>query len=590
MATPSSRRLLQVTDHVAPAPTQAAASKEVDPKLYNDAVNFAGDVFGTKDKKRDPLRMLQFFDHFKDITADLPYNVADHLPGPLQSGQLSKKDIVTEAQTFVVRGENHVFQTILQNRFKSGLPASLTNIVVPIVSTVASATLPSGSTLVENPEHTQNLPVITQQILVSHPDDCERLARSHVKKQPNFTPILMDSVISTTDTEHWRKQRSHLVEAFLPNSSLAEIFPVSVARAKDCTGKLLDMGRGGRCVDMNDFFLHEAQAQLQMALFGSDTEFVERTNRPLRDVFKGDGEPGYLAAYMAELLENIEKERDQHSSPGSAGNVRGIDGPLSKVLAESDEGQLTKWGNGLIFAFAGHDTTGHTMTWLTLEMAKNPKMQQRLQAEVDALFDDIGDRPLEYADIHRLPFMTRCIVETLRLWPAVPNGTFRELQFDDTVKGGNGEDVFVPKGTYVQITTWPRHRSKELWGEDAETFNPDREFTNDEIYYGQPFAGFNPHSKRLSPFTYPPRDCLGKNFAQMEMRAILSYLFRNFTFELAEPMKSGDYDASAYNGLNAGTMGPADLTQPFKDRNGIKVAARGLPLHVSPRHDKLKLS
>ena len=61
---------------------------------------------------------------------------------------------------------------------------------------------------------------------------------------------------------------------------------------------------------------------------------------------------------------------------------------------------------------------------------------------------------MEYKDCHRLPFLSRCLAETLRLWPVVPNGTFREIQFDDTVTGLDGKDVRVAKGTYVQITNW----------------------------------------------------------------------------------------------------------------------------------------
>ena len=37
--------------------------------------------------------------------------------------------------------------------------------------------------------------------------------------------------------------------------------------------------------------------------------------------------------------------------------------------------KMTDMGNAFIFAFAGHDTTGHTLTWLTYEMAKNPTLQ-----------------------------------------------------------------------------------------------------------------------------------------------------------------------------------------------------------------------
>ena len=74
-----------------------------------------------------------------------------------------------------------------------------------------------------------------------------------------------------------------------------------------------------------------------------------------------------------------------------------------------------QFGNMMLILFAGHDTTAHTMTWLTFEMARKPALQARLQAEVDAFFAKLGGRDMEYADLDELPFMTRCVMETLRL-------------------------------------------------------------------------------------------------------------------------------------------------------------------------------
>ena len=78
-------------------------------------------------------------------------------------------------------------------------------------------------------------------------------------------------------------------------------------------------------------------------------------------------------------------------------------GPLSQAIMEADADPSTRYGNALIFAFAGHDTTGHTMTWLTYELAKQPQYQRRLQKEVDALFGVLekegegGEpRPMQY--------------------------------------------------------------------------------------------------------------------------------------------------------------------------------------------------
>ena len=46
----------------------------------------------------------------------------------------------------------------------------------------------------------------------------------------------------------------------------------------------------------------------------------------------------------------------------------------------------------------------------------------------------------------------------------------------------------------------------------------------------------------------------------MEMRAILCYLLKSFSFELTEAYEN--CDMSTFNGVNYGTMGPQDLYKP----------------------------
>merc|ERR1712100_216048 len=111
----------------------------------------------------------------------------------------------------------------------------------------------------------------------------------------------------------------------------------------------------------------------------------------------------------------------------------------------------------------------------------------------------------------------RCITEIMRLWPVVVSGTFRQLQYPETIKGPNGTEVLLPKDAKCQMNNWSKHRDPELWGKDVNAFNPYRDFTPEEIVnVGGPQAAVNPQSLRFSPFSVNPRSCLGKNFAQME--------------------------------------------------------------------------
>jgi len=313
-------------------------------------------------------------------------------------------------------------------------------------------------------------------------------------------------------------------------------------------------------VNISEFMLYETEAQLQLALFGMDEDWMNETNLKFREAMSGRHPPAYVRNFLNELIGNMKKKNV--SGPVSSGldSETQVQGPLSDALKTLEFEGKADIGNALIFAFAGHDTTGHTLTWLIFELAKNMQLQKRLQDEIDGFFEKLNGRDMTYQDLSSLSFMTKCIMETLRLWPAVANGTFREIQFDDTISGSDGELVKLPKGTYVQLVNWSRHRNPDLWGNDVDTFNPDREWKDNELWNNDVFRAYNPASERFSPFTFAPRDCIGKNFAHMEMRAILCYLLKNYTFELTDAAAA--FDSSNFLGVNYGTMGPRDITQP----------------------------
>jgi cytochrome P450 len=530
-------------------------------------------------------KILHFMDQLQDVRKDeeTGYDVADVLPGPTQDVGPGKryatlKDLLLELQRGANSGYNHLLWNMYQDRYCGAKRTA--NFVQPVVSFTRNNMRP---------------PIIANQVVISHPADAMRIARAHVQKMPDQALFLRNGVLSQVDNQRWKEQRSHLTTAFLPYKSLQYVLPVSEKRAKQANATLHKLAAGGSAVQLNEFLLNETMAQLMLAMFGMPEDAVARYNKPVRDAFSnllemtggtGTGsaeeiDPERLQKYSMRLFEflgdflGIAAQAKGVQEAIDSGDPRNISGPLSARIFDVADSFEEKVFNAATFVFAGHDTTANTMTWLIFEACQNRNIQARLQREADAFFAGVTGEggSILYDDLWNLPYMTRCIAETLRLWPVVPNGTFRKLQYDDVVKGPDGvTDVPVKKGTFVQIPNWMRHRSEELWGPDVLEFNPDRGFRGNELWGGETFAAFNPQTKRYSPFTYPPRDCMGKNFAQMEMRVILAHLFHEFDFSLAGSTEG--FDRKTFLGVNRATLGPRDLGTP-------KDAPAELALYVS---------
>ncbi|CAE7520862.1 CYP714A1 [Symbiodinium pilosum] len=487
------------------------------------------------------------------------------LPGPWAEAQTREDKLRLLELDWMANQEGIQLQLYAAYQERYGDKGLGSNIAVPTVVMHSKVTEKVSPDKEPSPWDSAIVQRVMARVILADPADAERVARIHVRKEPNFG-VLMDSVISTTDNEHWREQRQHLVEAFLPLSSLAKILPVSLARAKECANRLGKMAEDGP-VDMSDFLLHEAQAQLQLALLGAPESLMEETNAGIRKtfMFHPEAKLGVLSNAMKEIMK-VAQEDQTLGLPSDGCPVRG---PLSRALQTGKFHASTDYGNLLLILFAGHDTTGHTMTWLTFELARNPDIQKKVQEEVDQFFRCLNGRDPTYQDLSRFDVLDKCITETLRLWPAVANGTFRQLQFSEELSGQGGKQVTLPKGTLVTISNWCRHRNPDLWGQDADNFNPWRNFATEEMArVGCPMAAMTPQSARFSPFAHNPRSCLGKNFAQMEMRLILSYLFHKFEFALAPPydaladttIKASDTNPKNFRGINSGgTMGPMDL-------------------------------
>ena len=141
-----------------------------------------------------------------------------------------------------------------------------------------------------------------------------------------------------------------------------------------------------------------------------------------------------------------------------------------------------------------------------------------------------------------------------------------------------GQDIEIQVSPTYYFALARGNRLIELWGDDVNEFNPDREFADTEVWHHEVVRSYNPATPRFSPFTFPPRDCIGKNFAHMEARLILAHLLNKFSFELVDEYKHLDnyMESEDLLGVNYGTVAPRNLLMPAT----VKTPYFGLGINV----------
>jgi len=204
---------------------------------------------------------------------------------------------------------------------------------------------------------------------------------------------------------------------------------------------------------------------------------------------------------------------------------------------------------------AGHETTASTLTWLFWEIAKVPEYQEKMRAEIveskQAMLDR-GDTTFTLDDLNSMTYCLAAIKETLRFHPIVFQ-LFRTAGRDDVIplaypivdKNGNTLDsIPVSAGQTIQISICSYQRMKEVWGEDADEWNPMRWMDLDKAK----MVNVGPYSN-LASFSGGIRACIGWQFSLFEMQALVASLVERFVFEL--PLNKPEIQR-----VPAGIMGP----------------------------------
>ncbi|EIW80413.1 cytochrome P450 [Coniophora puteana RWD-64-598 SS2] len=191
---------------------------------------------------------------------------------------------------------------------------------------------------------------------------------------------------------------------------------------------------------------------------------------------------------------------------------------------------------------AGHETTAATISWLLWRMAKHPEVQKKVRAEirqVEATTRARGDSQFSMADLESMTYTLDVMKESLRI-DNVDFHVHRCAGQDEVIplskplttrSGKVITEVPVPKGTGIIASAIAYHRNPEIWGEDANEFNPDRWETIGERAQRGPTVGVYAN---LMTFLGGVRSCIGWRFALIEIQAFFVHTVNNFELSLTD--------------------------------------------------------
>ncbi len=153
-------------------------------------------------------------------------------------------------------------------------------------------------------------------------------------------------------------------------------------------------------------------------------------------------------------------------------------------------------------------------------MAGNRHAQDNLHKELDEQLGTEDETVATEKQVKRLPYLDACINEGLRLHSTSSLGLPRVVP-----EGGlTVMEKYFPAGTVLSVPSYTIHRDEGIWGDDVESYSPERWFERDPADI----------QKTFNPFSTGPRACIGRNLAFLELQIIIGSIMRRYDLVLED--------------------------------------------------------
>lgn len=427
---------------------------------------------------------------------------------------------------------------------------------------------------------TLRLPGLPPQVIVSHPDDVERIFAlppdAYTQAQIGIPlPLGHRSIAVMDGQEHWAERK--LLRPLVTGEHLKSYGQcmVEVARAhmdtlpldrpfalrpyfqkltleavvRSCIG-LHDQSRVARITAATVAWLDNTLSPpvLASGLIFGPTRVRHWLDARINEVLREHRAPLWLAVPLAwqkvvkSKVELMTLLADEVRAQRAAGGQSKSTGLIPHLIGYRDEHGAGVPDTGIVeeaasLIVAGYETTSNAMSWAVHCVLADPDVHARVLHECKAAFPDGVIRPEKIAE---LGYLRACIDEVLRLHPVVPAATRLLVQPLELARR------HIPAGVTVWAGIHLSHRHPELW-RNPLAFEPER------------FLGKRPPAKNYYPFGGGKRTCLGSAFALHEMRIVLAYVLLHTRLQNAPSSRP-------YAMTNGFSLYPSDGAQVIRAR------------------------
>lgn len=366
---------------------------------------------------------------------------------------------------------------------------------------------------------------------------------SHIKRRKAVNQLYSKSSVTNTDNESMVQNKVNdlmsYINAKVASKQAVEVYNMFHALAMDVvTGFIFGADKGSNFLQIGNFDVIESY-RIQSAMWFWTTLMPFFYNWVV--------DPITVKASTIASEWNLQKCLSAKSS-----------GPVLGQLAKYGIKDMSAYSEIQDHVAAGHETTGATLTFLIWHLSKHKEIQAKLYQELRNAenkwagdttsipriessnqsqvpgSDDLRwgsskmpihaknqapcDGRLPYNIIDKLPYLDGVVMETLRLYAAIPGAEPRVVPRAGMPFG----NLVLPGGTVVSMQPWTLHRDEQVYVNALE-FKPER------WNHGDRHALL----KNFFAFGSGVRMCIGMHLAVEEMKLAVANIYLQYTTNVA---------------------------------------------------------